>query len=147
MDFRHNTRFCMPFLLLGTVVWSALLFTDMGNSAKVFSDEPAASAIGENGAKRLLDEDAFEIQTTLFLKKYCVKCHGAQTQEGDLRLDTVLHDLADDQTAKLWNDIFAQVQFSEMPPSDSEQQPPAAIKARFLKRVEEELMRFGRHDI
>jgi hypothetical protein len=78
MDFRHNTRFCMPFLLLGTVVWSALLFTDMGNSAKVFSDEPAASAIGENGAKRLLDEDAFEIQTTLFLKKYCVKCHGAQ---------------------------------------------------------------------
>jgi len=143
MDFRHNPRFCMPFLILGLVVWSALFFNGLCDSAKVFSDEPA-STIGEDSDPELLDEDVFQTQTTLFLKKYCVKCHGAQTQEGDLRLDTVLHDLADDQTAKLWNDIFAQVQFSEMPPSESEQQPLAAAKARFLQRVEEELMRFGR---
>ncbi|MCS5629607.1 MAG: hypothetical protein NZ744_02170, partial [Pirellulaceae bacterium] len=115
MDFRHNPRFCMPFLILGTVVWSALFFNGLCDSAKVFSDEPV-STTGEDSDPELLDEDVFQTQTTLFLKKYCVKCHGAQTQEGDLRLDTVLHDLADDQTAKLWNDIFAQVQFSEMPP-------------------------------
>ena len=143
MDFRRNTRFCMPFLTLGTVVWSALFFNGLCDSAKVFSDEPA-STTGEDSEAEPLDHDVFQTQTTLFLKKYCVKCHGAQTQEGDLRLDTVLHDLADDQTAKLWNDIFAQVQFSEMPPSESEQQPSPAVKTRFLQRVEEELMRFDR---
>ena len=144
MDIFHNNRCCMPFSLLGTVVWSALLLTGMGNTAPVFSDEPSPETIGKAGQQKLPAEEAFQTQTTLFLKTYCVKCHGAKTQEGDLRLDTVLHDLADDKTARLWNDIFAQIQFSEMPPSDSEQQPSAAIKARFLNRVEVELMRFER---
>ncbi|MGY8733275.1 MAG: c-type cytochrome domain-containing protein, partial [Pirellulales bacterium] len=118
----HNNRCGMSFSLRETVVWSALLLIGMCNTAHVFSDEPSPETIGEAGQLRLPAEDAFQTQTTLFLKTYCVKCHGAKTQEGDLRLDTVLHDLADDKTARLWNDIFAQIQFSEMPPSDSEQQ-------------------------
>ena len=61
-----------------------------------------------------------------------------------MRLDTILHNMAEDKTARLWNDIFAQVQFSEMPPSESKPQPTAARRAGFLKQVEAELMRFGR---
>ena len=67
MDFRHNTRFCMPFLILGTVVWSALFFNGLCDSAKVFSDEPV-STTGEDSDPELLDEDVFQIQTTSWLK-------------------------------------------------------------------------------
>ncbi|MBT4011086.1 MAG: hypothetical protein HOF15_02095, partial [Planctomycetaceae bacterium] len=144
MKICHNHRSCLPFSWRGIVVWSAFLLIGMCDAASVFSDEPSPKTLVDDGHLEQRVEDAFPIQTTLFLKKYCVKCHGAKTQEGDLRLDTVLHDLTDDKTAKLWNDVFAQVQFSEMPPSDSEQQPSAATKARFLNRVETELMRFGR---
>jgi len=144
MKISHNHRSCLPFSWGGIVVWNAFLLIGMCDAASVFSDEPSPKTLVDDGHLEQRVEDAFPTQTTLFLKKYCVKCHGAKTQEGDLRLDTVLHDLTDDKTARLWNDVFAQVQFSEMPPSDSEQQPSAAIKARFLNRVETELMRFGR---
>ncbi|MFT5302889.1 MAG: hypothetical protein ACI814_003706 [Mariniblastus sp.] len=86
--------------------------------------------------------DEFIAQTSSFLKTYCTDCHGAETQEFDLRFDTIGHDMSDAKTAGLWNNIFAQVQFSEMPPSDADQ-PAADGKSHFLTQVEDELMRFG----
>lgn len=85
----------------------------------------------------------FKLNTASFFKTYCTDCHGADTQEGNLRFDNIGHDMADEKTARQWNDIFAQVQFSEMPPSDADQ-PSAAVKAEFLELVDAELMRFGR---
>jgi len=86
---------------------------------------------------------AFQVQAKRFVTEFCVKCHGANDPEGELRLDTVGHDMSDDQTARTWNRIFAQVQFQEMPPSDS-RQPATAVKSAFLQRVDAELTRFGR---
>jgi len=86
--------------------------------------------------------DEFKAQTSSFLTSYCADCHGAETQEFELRFDTLGHDMSDPETAQLWSDIFAQVQFSEMPPSDADQ-PTAKTKAHFLKQVESELKRFN----
>ena len=85
----------------------------------------------------------FKQHADSFLKTYCIECHGADTQEGDLRFDTIGHDMTDDATARQWNDIFAQIQFSEMPPSDADQ-PSATKRSQFLTQIDAELMRFGR---
>lgn len=85
----------------------------------------------------------FKQQAKRFVTEFCVDCHGVENQEGELRLDIVGHDMSDDETARTWNRIFAQVQFGEMPPSDS-RQPATSTKSEFLKQIEAELMRFGR---
>lgn len=91
---------------------------------------------------RAIVSDEFKAQTSSFLTRYCADCHGADTQEGEIRFDNIGHDMSDTETAAHWNNIFAQVQFSEMPPSDADQ-PVAKVKTQFLKLVENELMRFG----
>lgn len=117
-------RFACPLLVSLAVVVAVL-----GSVAQAEEKQPPASA-------------EFKTETLSFLTTYCAACHGKDTQEGDLRFDTISHDMTDDKTARLWNDIFAQVQFSEMPPDDAEQ-PTAMLKAKFLRQVEDELMRFG----
>jgi hypothetical protein len=86
----------------------------------------------------------FKAHATRFVADYCVKCHGERRPKADLRLDTIGHDMADDKTARVWDRIFAQIQFSEMPPIKSKRQPTSAKKTEFLARVEAELMRHGR---
>ncbi|MGY8770943.1 MAG: c-type cytochrome domain-containing protein, partial [Pirellulales bacterium] len=120
---RHLYSSCLPALAC------VILFASAAGADEKQS-HPAASA-------------EFKTHTLSFLTTYCIDCHGADTQESDLRFDMIGHNMTDDKTARLWNDIFAQVQFSEMPPSDAEQ-PPVTAKATFLKQVEGELMRFGR---
>lgn len=89
-----------------------------------------------------LVSDTFETNASSFLHTYCIDCHGPDNQEADLRFDQIGHDLSDSKTAQIWSDIFAQVQFVEMPPSDSDQ-PSAEQRSRFVKLIEAELARFN----
>ena len=123
------------------------LFTSVGFyivAVCVFGNCPNAFGFQgtQDSAKPAAASDEFKAQTSSFLNTYCTDCHGAETQEFDLRFDTIGHDMSDAETAQLWSDIFAQVQFSEMPPSDVDQ-PAAKTKARFLQQVENELKRFN----
>lgn len=86
--------------------------------------------------------DEFEATTSSFLKAYCFDCHGSESQESGLRFDQIGHDLSDLQAAQVWSDIFAQVQFSEMPPNESDQ-PTAEERSRFVELIESELERFN----
>jgi hypothetical protein len=138
-----NKRIHGTLSFLGLTILSVLLLLGSGQRSVVLGQSPSPDATAADGRTRVTGQTAFKEQATGFVTEYCVKCHGDKKQEGDLRLDTVGHDMADDKTARLWNDIFAQVQFSEMPPRESKQ-PTAARKAAFLKRVEAELIRFGR---
>ncbi|MCH7725200.1 MAG: hypothetical protein IH991_01775 [Planctomycetes bacterium] len=144
MDAYNNKCSRRTFSLLRPAFLAALLLFGLGEFAVVFGDGPSAKTIVADNSDAVPDKVAFKAQASQFFKAYCVKCHGENKQENDLRLDTVLYDLSDDKTARLWNDIFAQIQFSEMPPSESKQQPTAGKKVEFLNRVEAELMRFGR---
>lgn len=93
-------------------------------------------------ANESTDELAFPVRAERFFAEFCVQCHGEQTQEAELRLDTIGHDMTDAATADLWTRIFAQLQFEEMPPSDSEQ-PTAKVRRAFLQRLEAELGAHG----
>lgn len=96
----------------------------------------------QDPAKLKAASKEFISKTNSFLAEHCFDCHGADTQEGDLRFDKIGHDMSNAETAQTWNNIFAQVQFGEMPPSDYDQ-PETKQKSLFLKQVESELMRFG----
>lgn len=87
----------------------------------------------------LLADVAAAVEPATFFKQHCVRCHGAQKQKGDLRLDMVRAD------AKLWLTIADRLELGEMPPEDEPQPSPAEIKAivAFAKRYAAETAHSG----
>ena len=64
------------------------------------------------------------------LKTNCVKCHGADKQKGDIRLDTLSTDFLNDRrAAEIWHDASDQIKLGEMPPEDEK---PLTSKERKL---------------
>ncbi|QDU96624.1 DUF1588 domain-containing protein [Lignipirellula cremea] len=103
------------------------------------ADEP--TAIEPAAAE---SSQAFARQAPAFVAKYCTDCHGADLQEGGLRLDRAELDLAQDDAAKTWVRVLEQVLFAEMPPEDASAAPSSVERAQFVELVEGELSRFGR---
>jgi mono/diheme cytochrome c family protein len=66
------------------------------------------------------------------LNTYCVKCHGAETQEGKFRVDELPFVITDIETAERWQKVLNALNAGEMPPSD-EKQPDRAVKTDFLE--------------
>jgi len=62
-----------------------------------------------------------EFQATIapILKDKCVECHGPETQEGNVRIDTLDSNLHVGKDVQWWTEILAVVSKGEMPPSDS----------------------------
>ena len=85
----------------------------------------------------------FDTVTQRFLQEHCVDCHGADLQEGDVRLDRLTFDSTDEATLQIWDQVFSQVQFGEMPPADHPQ-PPSQERTAFLEQVDKELTATGR---
>ncbi|MBC8352069.1 MAG: DUF1592 domain-containing protein [Planctomycetes bacterium] len=52
------------------------------------------------------------------LKKACVRCHGPETQEGNIRIDTLDPDLLHGSDVDWWLEVFAVLSNGEMPPAD-----------------------------
>lgn len=65
---------------------------------------------------------------TPFMEKYCVDCHDADMQEGDIALHNLKSFTAENVT--LWKQIWEQVSLKEMPPRKKKKQPD------LLKRLE-----------
>ena len=65
------------------------------------------------------------------LEQHCFKCHGAEAQEGGVRLDDLPLEIGDVQTAERWAKVLAVLNAGEMPPKD-ETQPAAQPKTDFL---------------
>lgn len=51
-----------------------------------------------------------------FFQKHCVSCHGAKTQKGGLRLDTLSRSLTNNVTAERWQEILDALNLGQMPP-------------------------------
>ncbi len=66
--------------------------------------------------------DDFATQVQPFLTAHCVKCHGAEKQEGDLRIDTLQRQFDAPRTATYWTEIMDRINSGEMPP-DEEPRP------------------------
>lgn len=65
-----------------------------------------------------------------FLQRYCVECHGAGKQKGEVRLDDF-----EAIDGALWSDIYDQISGGEMPPDDQERLPSEDERARISQLV------------
>ena len=57
-----------------------------------------------------------------FLKTHCVRCHGSEKQNGQVRFDNASWEIADNDTAQRWQDVLDQLNGGDMPP-EGEKQP------------------------
>jgi cytochrome c553/phosphoserine phosphatase len=71
------------------------------------------------------------------IKRRCVDCHGADTSEGNVRLD-VLVGMKQDERLELLNKVQEQLFFGLMPPED-EEQPTEAERTQLADWVSKEL--------
>ncbi|MEM7014910.1 MAG: DUF1587 domain-containing protein, partial [Verrucomicrobiota bacterium] len=60
-----------------------------------------------------------------FFSEYCLRCHDADKQKGDFRLDNLPRDFGDELIAQDWDEVLFRINSGEMPPED-EPQPAAA---------------------
>ena len=64
------------------------------------------------------DLAAFRKDVWPVLKKACTECHGAETQEGDIRIDTLDPDLFHGTDVNWWLEVLAVLNNGEMPPAE-----------------------------
>jgi hypothetical protein len=126
-------------------VFMAMFTLFVGESFLLFGDKDSSrKSAGPKVNTVMPDEKGFEAQARPFLQKYCTRCHGNEKQKNKLNLETLSRDMSKPEAGNTWNDVYAQLQFDEMPPSKSKAQPPASEKDAFLKWLDGELIRFGR---
>ncbi len=73
-----------------------------------------------------------------FLKKHCVRCHSADKEEGDLRLDRLSRDFKAGVDSHHWAEALDKVNSGEMPPQD-EPQPTKDEIAAFVQGLDTRL--------
>ena len=76
----------------------------------------------ESAAQESVDPDAslaiYNQDIQPLLKRHCLDCHGADEQEGMLRLDTLDSTFAG-AAAETWHDVLNRLNLGEMPPEDA----------------------------
>jgi hypothetical protein len=77
-----------------------------------------------------------------FLQTHCVRCHGAEKEKGDLRLDQLSRDFQLGADTHHWAEVIEQVNSGEMPPAE-EKQPSQAEMAAFVSNLDS-LIKAGR---
>lgn len=65
-----------------------------------------------------MDLVAFRSDIQPILEKACVQCHGPETQQGNIRIDTLDPDLLHGSDVHWWLEIVAVLSNGEMPPAD-----------------------------
>ena len=76
-------------------------------------------------ALSLRGADSYERVIQPFMEKYCLACHGAKKQKGDLRIDTLSREFKGGLDTELWAEIMGRMNSGEMPPEDEAQPSPA----------------------
>ena len=64
-------------------------------------------------------ESTYRQKIVPLLKTHCVRCHGDETQEGGVRLDTLSTDVVNERAAaEHWHEVLNVLDAGEMPPED-----------------------------
>lgn len=63
--------------------------------------------------------EVFRKEIEPVLMKACVRCHGSETQEGNIQIDTLDPDLLHGDDVDWWLEVLAVVSNGEMPPADA----------------------------
>ncbi len=73
-----------------------------------------------------------------FLERHCVRCHGPQKEEGDIRIDQLSRDFKSGVDTHHWAESLDKINSGEMPPKD-EPQPTQDEIAAFVKNLDSRL--------
>ncbi len=73
-------------------------------------------------------------------RDHCIKCHGSDSQEANLRLDTIDAPVRGIESLQVWSTIFAMIDSGEMPPADEPSLDPV-VKRKLLDWIGDELSR------
>ena len=73
------------------------------------------------------DPAGFQAAVQPFFQTYCLRCHAAQKQEGEFRLDVLARDFADEATAQRWSEVVFRMNAGEMPPKKEPQPRPEEL--------------------
>lgn len=109
--------------------------------------ETAGQPIAENPPFRppvVNDLNTFETDVKPFLAEHCVKCHGDETSEAELRLDTITADFVNRPSADHWVEVLNRINLGEMPPQD-EDRPDAEELAGVVDWITSELKHVQKH--
>lgn len=77
-----------------------------------------------------------------FLQRYCLDCHGVDSQEGGVRFDFINETIEEGKNAAVWDRVLTQVQIRDMPPSDA-LQPDHQTRMQFVELIEAMLEESG----
>ena len=69
-----------------------------------------------------------------FFKDHCIRCHGAEMQEGDFRIDALSPKVGLEDTPQ-WVEIMERINSGEMPPADVPDPPDADLKAAIVEWI------------
>ena len=69
-----------------------------------------------------------------FLQTYCIRCHGPEEQNGDVRFDQLAWRIDNSDIAQRWQDVLDVLNGGDMPPED-EKQPESAELAEALEML------------
>lgn len=78
-------------------------------------------------AHAAVEPASFDAVLQPFFNTYCVRCHDAQKQEGEFRLDKLPRDFADQAAAQRWAEVLFRINSGEMPPKKEPQPKPAEL--------------------
>lgn len=73
-----------------------------------------------------------------FLVNYCLDCHDADTEKGEINLDAVAVDWSDHANLQLWERVLKALEAGEMPPA-KKPQPTPEIRSAMLAWVDRSL--------
>lgn len=85
-----------------------------GNNAP--AAEAPAAATSHTKPVALLDASKIDSLVKPFLAAHCTRCHGAEKQEGKLRLDNLPFDFTASDSARHWIETMDRINAGEMPP-------------------------------
>ena len=75
------------------------------------------------------DAAGYKSSIAPFLDHFCIDCHDADIQKGDVRFDTIDSNLVSGKDVELWKDILTRLQTGEMPPEKKTQPTDAEREA------------------
>ncbi len=76
---------------------------------------------------------------TAFLQKYCIDCHGADTQEGDRRFDKLTLGKLSTSESEAWHEVLDRLNLGDMPPEDADRQPSERERLDMVARLTKKL--------
>ena len=103
-------------LLRGCAVAASLVLA-VAQAGEVFAQTTPEKVPGGGG------------QVRPFLARHCLECHGAEKSKGDLRLDRLSLDFADESGRKQWLAVLKRVKADEMPPKSKPRPPEQEVQA------------------